>query len=144
MPIFDLDMTFNKLKSKLKQYLWEHFLNHFDVKNNCTLHYQCPCSRCHQSKPPTINLDHLQLMFVCKHKSIANLLFICNSKLWHRLPAVLWCIYIIKLLIKINNNSFATIYHGWNITIWLIMCLYRFHELLTQALNKLTVYLVLL
>ena len=44
MPIFGLDMTFNKLKSKLEQYLCEHFLNRFDVNNNCTLHYQCPCS----------------------------------------------------------------------------------------------------
>ena len=51
MPIFDLDMTFNKLKSKLKLYLWEHFLI-------STIHYQCPCSRCHQFKPPTINLTH--------------------------------------------------------------------------------------
>ena len=84
MLIIDLDMTFNKLKSKLKQYLWKHFLNHFDVNHNCTLHYyQCPCnySRCHHSKPSTINVTHLKLMFACKHESIVNLLFICNSRL---------------------------------------------------------------
>ena len=59
MPVFDLDMTFDILKSKTKKYLCENFLNHFDVKNNCSLHYQCTCSRCHQFKPPTTNWAHL-------------------------------------------------------------------------------------
>jgi len=59
MPVFDLNMSFCPLKSKLKKYLWEHFLSNFDVNNNYTLHYLCPCSRCHQSRPPTLNLNHL-------------------------------------------------------------------------------------
>ena len=45
MPVFDLNnMFFALLKSKLKQFLWDHFLNHFDDNNNCTFHFQCPCS----------------------------------------------------------------------------------------------------
>ena len=44
---------------KLKKYLWEHFLNNFDDSDNCTLHYLCPCSGCHQSRPPTVDLNHL-------------------------------------------------------------------------------------
>ena len=56
MPVIDLNMSFAQLKSKLK---WDHFLNYFDDNNNCTLHYQCPCSRCHLSRPPTSNFTHL-------------------------------------------------------------------------------------
>ena len=40
MPVIDLNiMSFALLKSKLKKHLWDHFLNHFDDNNNCTLHY---------------------------------------------------------------------------------------------------------
>ena len=73
---------------------------------------QCPCSGCHQPKPPTINLTHLQLMFVCKHESIANLLFICNSRL---LPQVtnspLVCLHhkaINKLQLQHNYSYIAS------------------------------------
>ena len=59
MPVFNLNMSFALLKSKLKQFLWDHFLNHFDDNNNCTFHFQCPCSRCHTSRPPTVNLTPL-------------------------------------------------------------------------------------
>ena len=59
MPVFDLNMSFGTLKSKLKRYLWKHFLNHFDDNNNCTLHYLYPCSGCHQSRLSTIDLNHL-------------------------------------------------------------------------------------
>ena len=59
MPVFDLNVSFATLKFKLKKHFWEHFLNHFEDNNNCTLHYQCPCSECHISRPPTINLTHL-------------------------------------------------------------------------------------
>ena len=38
MPVFDLNMSFNILKSKLKKHSWEHFLNHYDNSNNYTLH----------------------------------------------------------------------------------------------------------
>ena len=59
IPILDLNMSVCWLKSKLKSYLWDHFLTNFDENNNCTLHYLCPCSRSHQTKPPTTNFNHL-------------------------------------------------------------------------------------
>ena len=59
IPAFNLNMSFALLKSKLKQFLWDHFLNHFDDNNNCTIHFQCPCSQCHTSRPPTVNLAPL-------------------------------------------------------------------------------------
>ena len=59
IPILDLNMSVCWLKSKLKSYLWDHFLTNFDENNNCTLHYLCPCSRSHQTKPPTTNVNHL-------------------------------------------------------------------------------------
>ena len=45
MPTFDLNISFYQLKTKLKQYLWEHFKSNFDISNNCTLHHSCPCSK---------------------------------------------------------------------------------------------------
>lgn len=59
MPTLDLNLSFPVIKYKVKQYLWNHFLTNFDDTINCTLHFLCPCSRCHQSKPPTSNLHHL-------------------------------------------------------------------------------------
>ena len=59
MPILNLDLTFPLLKSKLKTFLWDHFITNFEDNNNCSLHYLCPCSRCHQSRPPTSNLNYL-------------------------------------------------------------------------------------
>ena len=60
IPILDLNMSVYLLKSKLRSYLWNHFLTNFD-ENNCTLHYLCPCSRSHQTKPPTTtyNLNYV-------------------------------------------------------------------------------------
>ena len=46
-------------------------------------------------------------MFVCKHASIANLLFICNSRLLAKVTSS----PLVYLHHKaINNTSFATIY----------------------------------
>ena len=59
MPILNLDLTFPLLKSKLKTFPWDHFITNFEDNNNCSLHYLCPCSRCHQSHPPTSNLNYL-------------------------------------------------------------------------------------
>jgi len=44
------------IKHKL---IWNHFLRNFNDNINCSYHFLCPCSRCHQSKPPTTNLYHL-------------------------------------------------------------------------------------
>ena len=54
LPIINFNLSFVQLKSKLKAFLRNHFLTNFDENNNCTLHYMCPCSRCHQLHPPII------------------------------------------------------------------------------------------
>jgi len=60
MPVIDLNLSFPVIKHKLKSYLWNHlFLRNFNDNINYTYHFLCPCSRCHQSKPPTTNLHHL-------------------------------------------------------------------------------------
>ena len=62
LPFFDLDLPFAQLKSKLKTFLWNHFLTNFGDNSNCTLHFMCPCSRCHQSHPLTANLNYLYIV----------------------------------------------------------------------------------
>ena len=60
MPVFDLNMSFNTLKSKSKKHLWEHFLNHYDDSKTILYianHY--PCCGCHLSTSLTIDFDHL-------------------------------------------------------------------------------------
>ena len=59
MPTLDPNMSFCGLKTKLKQYLWEHFKSNFDINNNCTLNHSCPCSKCHLSKLSFSNLECL-------------------------------------------------------------------------------------
>ena len=60
MPIIDLNWLFTVIKTRLKSYLWNHFLYNFNDNINCSFHFLCPCSRCHQSKPttPITNLYH--------------------------------------------------------------------------------------
>ena len=58
MPTFDLNKSFCTLKTKLKQYLWDHrFKSNFDINNNCIFHHSCPCSKCHLTRPPSSNFD---------------------------------------------------------------------------------------
>ena len=59
MPIMDINTSYSTLKSKLKSFLWNHFLTNFDESNNCTFHFLCPCRTCHQSRPPVTNFKHL-------------------------------------------------------------------------------------
>ena len=39
------------IKAKLKEYIWNHFVQHFDDHDDnhvyCTYHYLYPCSKCH-------------------------------------------------------------------------------------------------
>ena len=71
---FGLNMYFGTLKSKLKSICGNTF-DHFDDDNNCTLHYLCQCSECHQSRPPTIDLNHLQYLYI--YLQVANIV-VCN------------------------------------------------------------------
>ena len=59
IPIIDLSLPFQVIKSKLKIHFWNSFIENFDDNNQCTLHYLCPCSSCHQSRPPPVNLNIL-------------------------------------------------------------------------------------
>ena len=47
LPFIDLSQSLQCIKSKLLSYLWDHFTNHFNPDNSCTLHYLCPCSSCY-------------------------------------------------------------------------------------------------
>ena len=44
LPIINLNLSINTIKSQLKQYLWKHFLNNYNPTYPCSLHYLCPCS----------------------------------------------------------------------------------------------------
>ena len=57
-PIIDLHLPINTLKGQLKQYLWKHFMNNFNPADPCSLHYLCPCIRCHASSSP-VNFTNL-------------------------------------------------------------------------------------
>ena len=52
LPIIDLSQPPHIIKSKLKRYFWNHFLNNFDNDILCTFHYLCPCTRCTKSPVP--------------------------------------------------------------------------------------------
>ena len=58
LPVINLDLSINTIKSQLKQCSWEHFINNFNPANPCSLHYLCPCSKCYTSSSP-INFNSL-------------------------------------------------------------------------------------
>ena len=51
LPPLDLSLSLSTLKSHIKSYFYEHFLNNFDPSNPCTFHVCCPCAKCYISKP---------------------------------------------------------------------------------------------
>ena len=42
-----------------KPYVPLSIISDFDDDNNCSLHYLCPCSKCHLLHPPTTNMKTL-------------------------------------------------------------------------------------
>ena len=48
LPVIDINLSIVTIKAKLKNYIWNHFVDHFDDDNHCTYHYLCPSSRCHE------------------------------------------------------------------------------------------------
>ena len=46
LPVIDTSLSIQLIKKQLSNYFWIHFVNNFDVNNNCTLHYLCPCCKC--------------------------------------------------------------------------------------------------
>ena len=48
LPIIDLTLSFSVIKHKLHCFLWNHFIENFDINNHCTYHFLCPCNHCIQ------------------------------------------------------------------------------------------------
>ena len=46
LPFIDLNRSLTTIKSTLKLFFWNHFLNYFDSNNLCTFHFLCSCSSC--------------------------------------------------------------------------------------------------
>ena len=46
LPIIDLSLSFLTIKKNLKLFLWEHFINSFNISLPCTWFVSCPCSDC--------------------------------------------------------------------------------------------------
>ena len=58
LPHIDLSLSLSTIKFHLKNFLWSHFLEHFDSFNPCTFHFVCPCSNCHFTTPAPSQLSH--------------------------------------------------------------------------------------
>jgi len=57
LPVIDTSLPIPVIKNQLKTYFWNYFVNNFDINDNCTLHYLCPCSKCSKfSHPVNFNL----------------------------------------------------------------------------------------
>ena len=48
-PAINLNEPFQVVRYKLINFLWSHFMNHFNPLDTCTFHLVCPCSNCHAS-----------------------------------------------------------------------------------------------
>ena len=53
LPVINTNLSIAAIKTKLKKFIWNHFVTHFDDDNHCTYHYLCPCSKCHDLSPPS-------------------------------------------------------------------------------------------
>ncbi len=58
LPVVDLILSINTLRSKVKSFLWSVFLMNFNSDNSCSFHFLCPCNRCFLI-PVTPNFTHL-------------------------------------------------------------------------------------
>ena len=46
LPPIDLTLSSSTIKSKIIQFFWSHFHEHFQSDNPCTFHFFCPCAKC--------------------------------------------------------------------------------------------------
>ncbi len=46
LPKIDITLSSNSIKVQIYEFLWSHFMDNFDTKDSCTLHFSCPCTRC--------------------------------------------------------------------------------------------------
>ena len=50
LPPVDLTLSFNTIKSTLRNYFIDYFISHFNSTNTCSYHIVCPCDKC-SSRP---------------------------------------------------------------------------------------------
>ena len=48
LPIIALTISISVIKHKLNCFLWNHFIENFDINNHCTFYFFCPCNHCIQ------------------------------------------------------------------------------------------------
>ena len=46
LPAINISLSYECIKSKVKEFLWAHFLTNFNTDNLCSFHFHCPCSKC--------------------------------------------------------------------------------------------------
>jgi len=70
--IINLSLPLSTIKSKLNEYFWNHFVEHFNPNDHCTLHYLCSCSKCYLLPSPWT------LQFCNSYIIISNLIVSVN------------------------------------------------------------------
>ena len=53
-PAINLNESFKVVRYKLINFLWSHFIYHFNPLDTCTYHLVCPCSNCHATGRSTL------------------------------------------------------------------------------------------
>ena len=44
-PALNINQSISSIKRSIHQFLWDHFMQHFNSDNVCTYHFLCPCSK---------------------------------------------------------------------------------------------------
>ena len=58
LPVINTSLPIQQIQRQLKNYFCNHFVKNFNVNNNFTLHYLCPCCKCSKLSCP-VNFNHL-------------------------------------------------------------------------------------
>ena len=59
LPTIDLSLPTSSLHSSLKEYLWSHFISHFDSSNPSSFHVLCPCCKCSSLPKTDCHMDFI-------------------------------------------------------------------------------------
>ena len=51
LPTIDLSLPANVILNRVRDILWQHFIEHFNPDNPRTYHYFCPCTKCCYNAP---------------------------------------------------------------------------------------------
>ena len=57
LPTLDINLPLPAIKSRLRQFFWDHFMSNFDSNNTCSFHNLCPCPRCSHN-PVNVHFSH--------------------------------------------------------------------------------------